>query len=258
MPVDNDLYNRLSATWWDENEPLNLLRTSLNPGRFGYFRDALITQLKIDPRGARVLDVGCGGGLLAEEFARLGCRVIGIDPSAPSLETARAHAHQASLDVDYRVGVGEDLPFPHESFEVVYSSDVLEHVNDLDTVIAEIARVLNPGGVFLFDTINRTFSSKLVVIKLAQEWKLTSFMPPNLHDWNDFIKPRELVTLMRRHGLISREITGLKPRTNPVETAVLLLKRKRGTISFHDMGSRMCFRQTRNTSILYMGYAVKA
>ena len=100
MTVDNELYNRLSSTWWDENEPLNLLRTSINPGRFGYFRDVLIKQLKIDPRGKKTLDVGCGGGILAEEFARLGCHVIGIDPSAASLATARAHAQQAGLDID--------------------------------------------------------------------------------------------------------------------------------------------------------------
>ena len=122
---------------------------------------------------------------------------MGIDPSASSLATARTHAQQAGLDIDYRVGVGENIPFADESFEIVYSSDVLEHVNGLEKVIAEIARVLKPGGVFLYDTINRTFPSKLVMIKLVQEWKSTSFMPPNLHDWNAFIKPRELLTLMK-------------------------------------------------------------
>lgn len=258
MAVDNELYNRLSSTWWDENEPLNLLRTSINPGRFGYFRDVLVTQLQIDPRGRKVLDVGCGGGLLAEEFARLGCQVIGIDPSASSLATARAHAQQAGLDIDYRVGAGEDLPFADASFEIVYCSDVLEHVNDLEKVIAEIARVLKPGGVFLYDTINRTFPSKLVMIKLLQEWEATSFMPANLHDWRAFIKPRELLALLKVNGLESREFTGLNPGANPLAMTILMRKRKRGKISLHEMGSRMSFRQSRSTSILYMGYAIKA
>jgi 2-polyprenyl-6-hydroxyphenyl methylase / 3-demethylubiquinone-9 3-methyltransferase len=258
MTVDNELYNRLSSTWWDENEPLNLLRTSVNPGRFGYFRDVLTKRLSIDPQGKKILDVGCGGGILAEEFARIGCQMIGIDPSVSSLATARAHAQQAGLDIDYRVGLGEDLPFADESFEVVYCSDVLEHVNDLEKVTSEIARVLKSNGVFLYDRINRTFPSNLVMIKLLQEWKSTSFMPPNLHDWNAFIKPRELLVLLTRHGLNNREITGLKPAANPIAMTILMRKRKRGEISLYEMGSRMSLQQSKDTSILYMGYAIKA
>ena len=94
MPVDNELYDRLASTWWDENETLNMLRTVINPGRFSYFRAALLETLKIDPGGKQTLDVGCGGGLLAEEFARLGCIVTGVDPSEPSLVVARNHAQQ--------------------------------------------------------------------------------------------------------------------------------------------------------------------
>ena len=92
MPVDNHLYARLADTWWNDNSVLSLLRTSLNPARFGYMRRVLIGELGIDPRGKTALDIGSGGGLLAEEFARLGCRVTGIDPSTESLETARSHA----------------------------------------------------------------------------------------------------------------------------------------------------------------------
>ncbi len=257
MPVDNELYNRLSATWWDENEPLNLLRTSINPGRFGYFQDVLSERLKLDLRGKTVLDVGCGGGLLAEEFARLGCQVTGVDPSEPSLATARAHAQQAGLTIDYRSGSGEDLPFAAETFEIVYCSDVLEHVSDLERVLSEIARVLNPGGIFLYDTINRTFLSRLVVIKLAQEWSATSFMPPNLHDWRAFIKPRELQTLMLRAGLDNQALTGLKPGLNPLAILLLLWRWKRGALTLSEMGARMRLQQSRDTSVLYVGYALK-
>jgi 2-polyprenyl-6-hydroxyphenyl methylase/3-demethylubiquinone-9 3-methyltransferase len=131
-----------------------------------------------------------------EEFARLGCQVTGIDPSEPSLATAKAHAKQSGLDIDYRVGIGEDLPFPDETFDIVYCCDVLEHVNDLVKVIAEISRVLKKDGVFLYDTINQTLPSKLVMIKLFQEWSSTSFMPANTHGWNMFIKPRALQQLI--------------------------------------------------------------
>ena len=131
-----------------------------------------------------------------EEFARLGCQVTGVDPSKPSLATAKAHAKQSGLDIDYQVGVGEDLPFANETFDIVYCCDVLEHVNHLEGVISEISRVLKKGGIFLYDTINQTLPSKLIMIKLFQEWKATSFMPPHLHDWNMFIKPRTLQALM--------------------------------------------------------------
>ena len=159
----------------------------------------------------------------------------------------------ASISITVLV-IGDGLPFADESFEIVYCSDVLEHVNDLEKVISEISRVLNPNGVFLYDTINRTFPSNLVMIKLLQEWKSTSFMPPNLHDWNAFIKPHELLFLLQRYGLDNREITGLKPVANPIAMTILMRKRKRGEIS---EGSRMSFQQSKDTSVLYMGYAIK-
>ncbi len=146
MPVDNELYDQLAWTWWDEHEILNALRILLNPGRFGYFVEVLVDRLKIDPKDNQVLDVGCGGGLLAEEFARLGCHVTGIDPSEPSLAVARAHALQEGLAIEYREGVGESLPFADACFDLVYCCDVLEHVNNLEAVISEIARVLKKDG----------------------------------------------------------------------------------------------------------------
>ena len=195
------LYNRLAATWWDENEVLNVLRISLNPARFSYFRAVLLEQVHLDPRGKKTLDVGCGGGLLAEEFARLGCNVTGIDPSEPSIAVARAHATQEGLAIEYFTGVGESLQFADASFDIVYCCDVLEHVNDLGAVIAEIARVLKKDGFFFYDTINRTFMSRIISIKLLQEWKATRVMPPNLHDWKLFIKPAELQAHMSAHRL---------------------------------------------------------
>src|SRR5258708_4259393 len=131
MPIDNELYNHLSTTWWDENEPLGILRTWFNPVRFGYFQHILLEERKIDLQEKRVLDVGCGGGLLAEEFARLGCQVTGVDPSKLSLNTARRHAQQSGLPITYQEGVGEQLPFADASFDFVTCCDVLEHVNDV-------------------------------------------------------------------------------------------------------------------------------
>ena len=256
MPVDNYLYNTLAASWWDESGVLNTLQ-GLNPARFGYMRRILIDELRMDLRGRKTLDVGCGGGLLAEEFARLGCVVTGIDPSEKSLESARDHARQAGLAIEYRQGVGEALPFPDGAFEIVYCCDTLEHVNDLGKVIGEISRVLKPGGVFLYDTINRTFQSWIVMIKLFQEWDSTSLMPPDLHDWNMFIKPGELLAKLAENGLENRDQTGLKSSANPLRAIRILRARKRGEISYLEAMRRIDLRESRDKSVLYAGYARK-
>ena len=259
MPVDNELYNRLSDTWWDENQVLGgTLRIWLGPVRFGYFQRVLMDKRKMDPQGKKVLDVGCGGGLLAEEFARLlGCQVTGIDPSEPSLATARKHAQQSGLDITYQSGVGEHLPFADACFDVVVCCDVLEHVNDVAQVIQEISRVLIPGGIFFYDTINRTLFTKLVHIKIAQEWQSTSFMPPYLHDWKMFIKPQELLLCMQRYHLQNQEMKGMNPRAHPLATIDMFLRRKRGQMTFAEMGKRMNFQESKDLSGSYMGYALK-
>src|SRR6202022_1432711 len=155
--IDNAIYDQAGDIWWDEGSPLSCLHTSLNPARFPYFRDVLAHLFEGRTSGRLGLDVGCGGGLLAEEIARLGCRVTGVDPSANSLATARAHASASGLGIDYRQGTGEALPFQARPLDIVFCCDVLEHVSSVPAVVREIGRVLKPGGVFLYDTINRTF-----------------------------------------------------------------------------------------------------
>lgn len=257
MPIDNDLYDRMAATWWDETGFLHILAAFIPP-RFGYMRRVLVDELGLDPRGLRALDIGCGGGLLAEEFARLGCDVSGIDPSLESLAAARAHAEEQGLRIDYRPGTGEAIAFADGVFDIAYSCDVLEHVADLPRVLAETARILRPGGVFLYDTINRTWRSKLVVIKLFQEWSGTSFMPPDLHDWQQFIKPPELLGLLERKGLRSRGITGLGPTAGPLRIFRILRARKRGEISYVEAARRIGLHESRDMSIVYMGHALKS
>jgi 2-polyprenyl-6-hydroxyphenyl methylase/3-demethylubiquinone-9 3-methyltransferase len=256
MPVDNQLYDRLAAGWWDESGFLHAL-AALNPARFGYMRRVLADELHIELAGLRVLDVGCGGGLLAEEFARQGCVVTGVDPSTESLAVARAHAAAQDLDIRYeRVGA-EALPFGANSFDAVYCCDVLEHVNDVGQVIAEAARVLKPAGVYLYDTINRTWRSRLIVIGLLQEWRWTALMPPHLHDWNMFIRPAELARLLGQSGLELGGLTGLKPRANPLRIIRALRQRKRGVISYAQAVTRMDLGESPDTSISYIGYARK-
>jgi SAM-dependent methyltransferase len=151
-------------------------------------------------------------GFLAEEFAALGCDVTGVDPSPVSIEAARNHAAARGLDIDYRVGSGEQLPAGNAAFDLVYCCDVLEHVADLHRVLTETARVLTPGGLYLFDTINRTLKSKVLVIKVMQQWPLTRITDAAIHNWDMFIKPAELADALARNGLHTGEMVGLAPR----------------------------------------------
>ncbi|EID79100.1 MULTISPECIES: bifunctional 2-polyprenyl-6-hydroxyphenol methylase/3-demethylubiquinol 3-O-methyltransferase UbiG [Rhodococcus] len=257
LVIDNDVYNRVGESWWEEDNPLNLLHGSLTPGRFAYFRKVLGETVGRDHHGLRALDVGSGGGFLAEEFTRIGFRVTGIDPSPVSVDTARRHAAGSALDIEYRIGSGEQLPVPDAAFDVIYCCDVLEHVSDLDGVIAETSRALKPGGLYLFDTINRTFASKLVAIKIMQEWRMTRMFDTPIHDWSMCIRPAELEPIMARHGLRLGEVVGLGPRSkNPLR--LLDLARAGGTrLSYGELSRRLDFGQIRSTAISYMGFAVK-
>jgi len=184
--------------------------------------------------------------------------VSGIDPSGESLAAAKEHAEERGLRIDYRRGTGEAIPFADASFDAAYSCDVLEHVANLPRVIAETARILKPGGVFLYDTINRTWRSKLVVIKLFQEWSATRFMPPDLHDWSLFIKPGELLRLLGRNGLKNRGMTGLSPAAGPLRIFRILRARKRGDLTYAEAVRRIGLHESGDTGIVYMGHAVKS
>ncbi|MGH7516486.1 MAG: bifunctional 2-polyprenyl-6-hydroxyphenol methylase/3-demethylubiquinol 3-O-methyltransferase UbiG [Gemmatimonadales bacterium] len=256
MPVDNSIYDRMAESWWEEGGFLHAL-AALNPARFGYMRRVLVETLGLPPVGLHVLDIGCGGGLLTEEFARLGCSVVGVDPSGQSLAAARAHAADQGLAIGYQCARGEALPFADESFDVVYCCDVLEHVNDVPQVIAETARVLRPGGTYLYDTINRTPQSRLLVIKLLQEWRWTAIMPPRLHDWKQFIRPAELRRELENHGLVPGGLTGLKPRASPLRLVRALRRRKRGLLSYAAAVRAMDLGESPDTSVSYIGYARK-
>lgn len=257
MSVDNEIYNQHADTWWSEDGLLHFLKTAIEPARFGYFERILTQVLQLSPQGKSLLDVGCGGGILAEDFARLGCRVTGVDPSAPSLDAARQHAEPEGLQITYRQSGGEALPFGEASFDIVCCCDVLEHVGDVDAVVAEISRVLRPGGVFFYDTINRTFRSKLIAIKVLQEWAWSSFMPPGLHDWKMFIKPEELAAILERKGLRPQQVVGMVPERHPLGLIKALRDRKKRKITLGQLGALMRSREGKDLSVSYMGYAIK-
>jgi 2-polyprenyl-6-hydroxyphenyl methylase / 3-demethylubiquinone-9 3-methyltransferase len=255
--IDNDLYNQQDDIWWDEDSVLYMLKTSVNPCRFPYYLNTYKQTLRRDPVNKTALDIGSGGGILAEEFAAAGFKVTGIDPSENSLKTAIGHAKFSGLNIDYQPGTGEHLQFVDHSFDVVYCCDVLEHVRDLPKCISEISRVLKPGGVFFYDTFNRNFLSKLIVIKVWQEWKRTAFMPPNLHVYEMLIKPKELEQLMLENGLGQIKMRGMAPNVSPVKMISLLMKRAKGQLTYAQLGSLMKLKESNDMKVGYMGFAIK-
>ena len=255
--INNEIYDRFAETWWDENKFLHLLKTMVNPWRFPYFRDALLKHFGPDLSEVRLLDIGTGGGVLAEEFAALGCRVTGIDISPRSIDVARAHAAERNLSIDYRVGSGTSLSFESESFHAVSCCDVLEHIADWRQVVAGAARLLKPGGLFFFDTINRTAKSKAVMIYGLQVSPLTKLMPPDTHIWEMFIKPDELTSALRSYGLRLEDMQGSRIARNPFSTFWNITQRKQGRITFAELGRRLELKLDPDLSTNYLGYARK-
>ena len=255
--IDNDIYNVEGERWWQPDFSLNLLRTLYNPFRVNY-ANKIFEHLKINPEEKSALEVGCGGGILSEEIAKLGFNITGIDPAISSLNAAIQHSKQANLDIKYEVASGENLPFQPGSFDVVLCCDVLEHVQDLPAVVSEISRVLKNGGVFIYDTFNRTCMSKISAIKILQEWKRWAIMPPNLHIWEMFIRPSEIISLLKENNLAWKEHRGLKPNISYLRMLKILHQRAIGKLTYEEFGKKFLMVESSNTQIMYMGYAVKS
>lgn len=199
-----EIYDDVAAQWWSDD--IRWVRTLKNmvPGRLGWF------DSHIDWRGKDVLDLGCAGGFMAEAIDDRGARVTGIDPASEAIAAARAHADTQSKAIRYDVGVGEALPYVDASFDAVVCVDVLEHVQSLPKVIAETARVLRPGGMFLFDTINRNPIARLATITMAED--VLKLLPKGTHDPEMFIKPSELRAELDKAGFTTGKMVGLGPR----------------------------------------------
>ncbi len=259
MAINNAIYERKGHAWWDENEDGSLisLRYLSNPVKFSYIQSVISDRWPARPTKPSLLDVGCGGGYLSEELARSGLSVTGIDPSSATIGTARTHARQTGLDIEYLEGRGEALPFASAQFDCVCCCDVLEHVAYPALIIAEVARVMKPGGFFFYDTINRTFISRLVMIKIMQAWKSTAFLEPDIHLWSMFIKPRELIAMLAAHSLVNQDLKGLGPGPNFIAHYLNLRRRARGRIDWAELSRRLGLRINTNLAMTYVGYALK-
>ena len=198
------LYDSHASAWWDDSVPWLRTLQNLCPARLRYF-DRYVESW--DEKA--VLDLGCGGGFMAEALAKRGANVVGVDPAMDAIAAARQHAGSQGLSIDYRVGTAETLNAEDASFDHVVCVDVLEHVTDLDVTLDQIARVTRPGGIFAFDTINRTLLSRLVVITAAEQ--ILRILPRGTHDPALFVSPKTLRAKLDARGFDVLNITGLGP-----------------------------------------------
>ena len=213
--IDADEVARFSAMadeWWDPTGKFRPLH-KFNPIRLGYIRDRLCAHFDRDPRSLTpldeltLLDVGCGGGLISEPLARMGAIVTGIDASEKNIGTARAHAARSDVEIDYRCSTAEDLMAAGETFDIVLSLEVVEHVADVDLFLDSCTALVRDGGAMILATLNRTpkaFMFGIVGAEYVMRW-----LPRGTHDWKKFVRPSELSRGLRRNGVDVSDISGL-------------------------------------------------
>lgn len=202
----------MAEEWWDAKGKFKPLH-QIGPARIGFARDEAVRHFGRDARSLRPLeglslvDIGCGGGLVAEPMARLGARVTGIDPTVRNIEIAKLHAAQSGLEIDYRSVLAEDLVAAGERFDIVLCLEVVEHVPDVGAFLKVIRQLLAPGGLMIVSTLNRTLKSFALAI-VGAEYVLR-WLPRGTHRWDRFVTPEELRRHLEAAGLVQREIRGM-------------------------------------------------
>ena len=238
-PEEVAKFAALADDWWDPAGTFAPLH-KLNPARLTFIRDRIAAHQGRDPlaerplAGLRVLDIGCGGGLLCEPLTRLGAEVTGIDAAEPNVAAAARHATEAGLDIDYRHTTAETLAAGGTHFDLVLNMEVVEHVADVKAFLQASAALVAPGGAMVLATLNRTPKSFAFAIVGAEY--LLRWLPRGTHDWRKFLRPSELVAQLRAAGLETKELTGVA--YNPLTGAWHLA--------------------TRDLDVNYMIFAVKA
>lgn len=231
--VDADevaFFARIADAWWDPKGPFKPLHI-LNPTRLLYIRQqveahfSLEQGLKQPLTGLRLLDIGCGGGLISEPMARLGADVVAVDAAEKNIKTASLHATQSGLEIDFRNTTAEALAEAGEQFDVIVNMEVVEHVADVSAYLTACRKLLKPGGIMLLSTINRTPKAYLFAIIGAE--RVLRWLPVGAHDWKKFIKPSELADYLNDCGMEASSATGFvfaplsqKWRLSPHDTDV--------------------------------------
>ena len=210
-PAEIAKFSKLSAEWWDPNGKMAPLHR-INPLRLAYIRDAACRKFERNAKslnclsGLRMVDIGCGAGLLCEPFTRLGADVVGIDPAAKNIAAARLHAEKGHLSIDYRITTLEDMD-ARERFDIVLAMEVVEHVTDVGVFLGRCAAMLKPGGMMVASTLNRNWKSFALAI-VGAEYVLR-WLPRGTHQWSKFVTPDELTKHLLDNRLVVTEQSGV-------------------------------------------------
>lgn len=205
-------FSAIAAEWWDPTGKFRPLH-KFNPVRLSYIKEKVSAHFDRDAAasdaftGLRVLDIGCGGGLLSEPLARLGAEVVGADPSTTNIEVARLHMAESGLEIDYRAETAEDLAAAGETFDVVFNMEVVEHVADVPLFLEKTAAMVRPGGLMFVATINRTLKAYALAIVGAE--RVLRWLPKGTHSYEKLVKPSEIEGPLSEAGLTIIDRTGV-------------------------------------------------
>ena len=212
-PAEVEKFSQMASEWWDPKGKFRPLH-KFNPTRLRFIRETLTEHFALDRtavkpfEGLRILDIGCGGGLVSEPMARLGASMTGVDASERNIKTASVHAQESGLDIDYRAGAVEGLVAAGEApFDVVPNLEVVEHVADPAAFLEATAGLVKPGGLMIVATINRTRKAQLLAIIGAE--RVLRWLPPGTHDYDKLVKPDEVIAAMNRAGMSPRDPVGV-------------------------------------------------
>ena len=204
-------FSKIAEEWWNPNGKFKPLH-NFNPVRIKYIKENIIKDLNIKPsnrplKNIKVLDIGCGGGLLSEPMCRMGANVVGIDASKKNIEVAKFHAKKSKLKIDYKVASPETLK-TKVKFDVVLNMEIVEHVADINFFIKESSKLLKKNGIMFIATLNKTLKSYMFAI-IGAEYIL-KWLPIGTHDWEKFIKPADLINIAKNNNLVLKRLDGMK------------------------------------------------
>lgn len=211
-PREIDQFEQLAENWWDQNGEFKPLHR-LNPVRLAFIRRHILDHWggdaqSITPfKNLKIVDIGCGGGLLTEPMARLGAKVTGIDAGAKNIKTAQFHAQKMGLNITYKATTAEDLAKTNARFDVVLAMEIIEHVANPGFFIESCAKLLKPGGLIFLSTLNRTPKSFALGIVAAEY--ILRMVPRGTHQWRKFVRPSEMASLLEPHNIDLKEIKGV-------------------------------------------------
>ncbi len=210
-PDEVAFFAAIADSWWDPHGPFKPLH-KLNPTRLKYIRETMCEHFSLDQKsikpfgGLRILDIGCGGGLISEPMTRLGANMVSVDASMKNIRVASLHAEQSNLKIDYRNVTAESLVEDGEKFDAIINMEVIEHVADVRAYLSACRSLLKDDGIMLVSTLNRTAKSWLFAIVGAEH--VLRWLPVGAHDWNKFMSPVELTTAIETAGFKGDYLTG--------------------------------------------------